>query len=153
VNSRLTEFLKSKRDRLRKILLLSDLHATRITLATAELLTLNDVIRHPKLHTVGNMLATLPVSVWVGLLGFTGLAQIYFIIRGQYHDHDAILFAGWNAMLWILMTTISIVRDGMFPGPTLALTFSASWIFVRSGFPIHGNRSSDYEGRREKERT
>ena len=129
---------------MRKILIFSDLHATRITLTTAEFLLAIQLLVYPGYHYPARMLEVLPQKVWVFGLLATVCGQIYFLLRGRYNSKGAVVFAGWNAMVWIGLSSVSIVARNEFPSVELALTFSASWIFIRSGFPVYGKRSSDY---------
>ena len=138
------QILLNARERMRKILIFSDLHATRITLTTAEFLLAMQLIFYPEYHDALHMQEVLERWTWiVGLLA-TVCGQIYFLLRGRYHSKDAVVFAGWNAMVWIGLSSVTLVARNEFPSVELALTFSASWIFIRSGFPVYGKRSSDY---------
>lgn len=138
------QILLNARERMRKILIFSDLHATRITLTTAEFLLAIQLMVYPDYHYPVHMLEALPKEVWVSGLLATVCGQIYFLLKGRYHSKDAVVFAGWNAMVWIGLSSVSLVAKNEFPSVELALTFSASWIFIRSGFPVYGKRSSDY---------
>ena len=138
------QILSNARERMRKILIFSDLHATRITLTTAEFLLAIQLLVYPEYHYPARLLEVLPKEVWVTGLLATVCGQSYFLLRGRYHSKDAVVFAGWNAMVWIGLSSVSLVARNEFPSVELALTFSASWIFIRSGFPVYGKRSSDY---------
>ena len=131
-----------------KLLTLADLHATRITLTTAEILLVNDFINHSEWFSVQPLLMVLPEEVWVAILLATGATQSYLVIRGRYHQADALIFAGWDTMLWVFMTSLLVVQGDFPSGPQVALTCSATWIFLRCSFRIYGNRSSDYTGDR-----
>lgn len=129
--------------KLRKILVFSDLHASRITLATAEFLVVIAMWHRPSFE-VQAYLEVMSAYLWTLVLLSTVSGQIYFLMRGSYHTRPAVWFAGWNALLWISFSVITYVIKSEFPSLELALTCSASWIFIRSGFPVYGNRSSDY---------
>lgn len=148
MKEKLIALLREKRDRMMRILIFSDLHATRITLATAEFMVFAELWLYPD-RQMGQVLQTiLPLEVWQPLLLLTSLLQAFYIVRGYYHDTDAIVFAGWNALLWIFMVVTYVVKAGTFPAIQIALLFSAAWVFIRSGFHTHGNRSSDYADNR-----
>ena len=141
------QFVKTKRERVSRLIVYSDLHATRFTLGLAEVLVTLEFF-NPKPVSVEPLLLMGPAWLWASVVGVTAALQIYFLLRGEYNRKDAVVFAGWNALLWLYMNSLWIAYDQWFQGPQTALAVAASWVFIRSGCSSYGQRSSDYGGRR-----
>lgn len=135
--------------RLVSIFFYSDLHATRFTLSTAELIwaiTLlwdGDTFGRP---TYSQMSTVMPENAWGFIFLISGITQLSILIRGDFHSRFSTYFAGWNAALW-LYVTISMYMS-VFPPPAAisgeaALALAAGWIWIRSGHIVCGRRSSD----------
>ena len=129
----------------------SDLHATRFTLAIAEIIwavTLfwpGDTFIRPIYSEMSRLASE---ELWGFVFVCSSLIQFYIIIDGRYHTRFATFFAGWNFSLW-LYVTISMYMS-VYPPPAAisgetALTLAAGWVWVRSGYVSTGRRSTDYQ--------
>lgn len=128
----------------------SDLHATRFTLAVAEMIwavTLfwsGDTFNRP---TYAEMSRIAIEEVLAIVFAFSSVTQFSIAMTGDYHSKFSTYFAGWNFALW-LYVTISMYMS-VFPPPAAisgeaALTLAAAWIWVRSGHIAIGRRSADF---------
>ena len=128
----------------------SDLHATRFTLAMAEMIwaiTLfwpGDTFNRP---TYTEMSRVAIEEVWAIVFAFSSVTQFSIVMTGDYHSKFSTYFAGWNFALW-LYVTISMYMS-VFPPPAAisgeaALTLAAAWVWVRSGYIVIGRRSADF---------
>ena len=138
------------RSRFSNIFFNSDLHATRFTLAFAEIIWAvmlfwpGDTFTRP---TYSEMSRLASEELWGFVFVCSSLIQFYIIIDGRYHTRFDTFFAGWSFSLW-LYVTISMYMS-VYPPPAAisgeaALTLAASWVWVRSGYVSTGRRSTDY---------
>jgi hypothetical protein len=130
--------------RIRRIMVFSDSHATRFTLALAEvMMSYNFLFDHRSLQF--QALERLGYDwTWGGIMVVTTLLQIRFLLKGKYHGKDAAWFAAWDALWWIFLTSaVFSMKDGM-PATQLAIAASSAWVFVSSGFTAYGKRGTDY---------
>ena len=120
----------------------SDLIATRAILGFAELLwavTLlwpGDTFGRP---TYSGMQLLATEEAW----GFVFLASSFFqfqiLATHNLHNKWAVVFAGCNSFLWMLVVTSMYMS--VYPPPAaisgeMALALGACWIFVRTGVPV-----------------
>lgn len=133
--------------RLLKIAFYSELHATRVLLSIAELLwafTLfmpGDTFSRP---TYAIMAHTLPSEELWGLIWlFSGVTQMYIVFSGHYHERPAVMFAGFNSILWWFVTISMYLSVSPLPAAIsgeAALSLGAAWVWARSGWIPCGAR-------------
>jgi hypothetical protein len=133
--------------KLLRLAFFSDLHATRFSLAVAEFLwaiTLfipGDTFSRP---TYAIMSLTLPSEELWGIIWlFSSITQFYILISGNYHDRAAVIFAGFNSILWWFVTIsmyLSVTPPPAAISGEAALSVGAAWIWIRSGWVPLGAR-------------
>lgn len=131
------------RDRVRKLMVFSDLHATQITLSTAEALMVWNFLCNTDTYVVQDLLRILPQWLWVTVLSLTAIVHLYLILWST-NRRLTTGFAGWDAVLWMFITAVLATHERWIGAPQMALTIASGWVFIRSGFTVYGNRSSDY---------
>lgn len=115
----------------------SDLIATRLTLALAELtwavmlLWPGDTFSRPTYTVMGHIA---PETAWALVFLSTSLIQYSIVALDSCRSQWAHRFASWNALLWV--TTIVCMLMSVYPPPAavggeIALMTSAIWIWVR----------------------
>ena len=107
----------------------SDLRGVRFLLVVAELTT-GFVILVSDVHQEV-MWELLPGYMWAAVFACTGLAHL--TVMGQ-HDVKARVFALWDAILWIFVTSSMIVSGTVPPSSEFALTVGALWVLLRVGY-------------------
>ena len=132
-----------------RVAMYSDLHATRFSLGVAEflwavtLLWPGDTFGRPT-YTV--MARVMSEEAWGLLFLMSSITQFSILLSMRYHDRFAVMFAGWNAMLWGFVT-ISMYLSVSPPPAAIsgeaALSIAAFWVYIRSGYVFPGNRLSD----------
>ena len=89
-----------------KVAMFSDLHATRFTLGFAELLwaiTLlwpGDTFGRPTYTIMAKMWSE---ETWGVIFLLSSITQFSILMSMRYHDRFSVIFAGWNAALWIFV--------------------------------------------------
>lgn len=115
----------------------SDLIATRLALALAELLWAlmlawpGDTFARP---TYSLMRWIAPEAAWAIAFLLTSILQYVIVADGACRTRWARWFATWNALLWV--TTIAAMLLSIYPPPAaiggeVALMVSAVWIWAR----------------------
>lgn len=115
----------------------SDLVATRLTLALAEvcwcvmLLWPGDTMSRP---TYALMAQLAPEPAWMLIFGFSAITQFYIVLLQEFEAPWARFFAAWNATLWVL--SVGTMLFSVYPPPAavggeIALMGAAVWIFLR----------------------
>ena len=124
----------------------SDLVATRLALALAELawavmlLWPGDTFSRP---TYTLMAAIAPELCWAGVFMITSAVQYLIVTFGLYQTRFARAFSCWNAALWV--TTIGSMLLSVYPPPAaiggeFALMVFAVWIWARPLVVKRGER-------------
>lgn len=115
----------------------SDLVATRITLAIAELMWAlmllwpGDTFSRPTYAIMGHIA---PEPCWAVAFLVTATIQFWVVASEQYNTHAAWLFSCWNTSLWAV--TVICMIAAVYPPPAaiggeVALAVSAMWIWMR----------------------
>lgn len=115
----------------------SDLVATRLTLALAELLWFvmlawpGDTFSRP---TYAHMAAVMSEDAWALVFLLSAVTQAGITLQHDQHTRFARYFAGWNASLWGYVVVSMLLS--VYPPPAaiageIAMTFGAIWIFIR----------------------
>lgn len=124
----------------------SDLIATRLALALAELLWAlmlfwpGDTFSRP---TYSLMREIAPEACWASVFLVTAAIQYSIVALDACQSTGARWFAGWNATLWA--TTIGAMLLSVYPPPAavggeMALMVSAVWIWLRPIIISRGER-------------
>lgn len=124
----------------------SDLVASRITLALAELLWAimlfwpGDTFGRPT-YTLMSHVAN--ESVWAGVFLLSAVTQISIVAMEDFYSAFARYFAAWNAVLWCY--TVASMLLSVYPPPAaiggeVALALSAAWIWLRPIVLMEGYR-------------
>lgn len=115
----------------------SDLVATRVSLALAEvlwaimLLWAGNTFERPAYKVMSLVMLE---EAWGLLLLLSAFTQITIVMSEAYHTAWARVFAAWNAALWIFLCLSMLLSVNPPPaaiGGELALTFAASWVWLR----------------------
>ena len=115
----------------------SDLIATRVSLALAEvlwaimLLWSGDTFERPTYHVMSLVMSE---EAWGFLLLLSAVTQITIVMSEIYHTLGARMFAAWNAALWAFLCMSMLLSVNPPPaavGGELALAFAASWVWLR----------------------
>ena len=124
-----------------KISILSDLHGTRFILAISELIwgiTLwmpGQTFGRPTYNVMAHFIPD--ENIWGAIWIISGLIQIYIIYKSDYHSRLAVLFAGFNSLLWWFVT-ISMYLSVSPPPAAISgetgLALAAMWVWIRSGW-------------------
>jgi len=126
----------------------SDLHATRVILAIAELIwaiTLffpGETFDRPT-YTI--MAQTFSENTWAFLFSVMGMTQLSIVATGNYHERFPIWFAAINQTVWwfvVISMYMSVTPPPAAISGELALAIAASWVWIRSGTK-YGRRSTD----------
>lgn len=123
-------------------------HSARFLLALAEtiwavtLLWPGDTFSRP---TYDQMAALMSEEAWAVVFLLTAACQWAILLCGRYHIKPAVLFSGWNMLLWWYVTTSMYLS--VYPPPAaisgeLALAIGATWVYLKSGFCV-GRRKDD----------
>jgi hypothetical protein len=134
--------------RLLSLLYESELIAVRVLLAIAEatwaiaLLWPGETFMRP---TYLGMQRMMPEEAWGVLFIASCFGQVTVLLTKAYHSLPAVVFAGWNSLLW-LFCVLSMYMS-VYPPPAaisgeLALALGASWVFVCSGVPAQKAEAS-----------
>lgn len=124
-----------------RMILYSDLQATRFTLGLAELVWAvslfwpGDTFDRPTYDAMKHCMVS--EELWGCVWVFSGLTQWYILFSGKYHTPSAVFFACFNAILWWFATIgmyLSVYPPPAAIGGELALSVSAAWIWIRSGW-------------------
>ena len=134
-----------------QVMFFSDLQATRWTLGFAELLwaiTLlwpGDTFGRPTYTVMSHVMSE---EAWGLVFLLSAATQFVILFQGRFHERFPVLFAAWNAVLWIYVV-ISMYLSVSPPPAAIsgeaALALAASWVWVRSGYIVTGRRSTDRE--------
>jgi hypothetical protein len=119
----------------------SDLHASRFTLGVAELvwgvtlLLPGNTFDRPTYAVMAHV--GISEEIWGILWLFSSITQFYILFSGRYHEPPAVIFAGFNSILWWFVTVSMYLS--VYPIPAaisgeLALAISAAWIWIRTGW-------------------
>jgi hypothetical protein len=117
-----------------------DLHASRFILALAELvwgctlLAPGDTFGRPTYLVMANVMSE---ECWGSVWVLSALIQFYILYSGKYHSRFAVIFAGFNSVLWWFITVSMYLSVNPIPAAIsgeLALAISAAWIWIRSGW-------------------
>jgi hypothetical protein len=137
-------------ERLARIVFYSDLHGTRFLLGVAELLwfvTLlmpGDTFSRPTYLIMSHVMSE---EAWAFLFAMSGITQLTIVFTNNYDSKFAVTFAGWNSVLWwyvVLSMYLSVAPPPAAISGETALAIGAAWVFIRSGFPCKGRRTTDY---------
>lgn len=131
---------EKRQRRLAKIIFDSDLVATRVTLAIAELLwalTLlwpGETFARPTYALMANLASE---NVWGLTFLLTSWMQWSLVLIGDFKCIFARMFAAWNFTLWALV--VVTMYSSVYPPPAAisgeaALALGAFWIFARPFF-------------------
>lgn len=121
----------------------SDLIATRITLALAELFWAVMLLWPGNTfgrQTYEVMSHVMTEEAWAFVLLLSGATQISIVVLGQYSSAFARYFAAWNAAIWVFIVVsmlISVYPPPAAIGGEIAL---ALWIWLRPLFLLEGYR-------------
>jgi len=124
----------------------SDLIATRITLALAELFWAVMLLWPGNTfgrQTYEVMSHVMTEEAWAFVLLLSGATQISIVVLGQYSSAFARYFAAWNAAIWVFIVVsmlISVYPPPAAIGGEIALALSALWIWLRPLFLLEGYR-------------
>jgi hypothetical protein len=139
------------RGRIARLIFWTDLQGVRSLLALAELMWAmalampGDTFERPT-YTVMSMVAG--EDVWMLMFLLTGVIQLYLLLQWRVHSGFSKYFAFWNSTLWWFVVISMYLSVWPIPAAIsgeLALAVGASWVFVRSGYYIHGRRGRDGE--------
>jgi len=120
-----------------KALFDSDLVATRITLALAEMCWFimlawpGETFGRPTYHVMSLLMSE---PMWALTMLCTSIIQISIVLYGCLHCNFARKFAAFNAVLWVYLVSsmlISVYPPPAAIGGEIALMFSAIWVFIR----------------------
>lgn len=127
--------------KLLRILFYSDLHATRLILAVAELIWAITLLMpgktfgRPTYHMMEHIIEN--ENVWALIWLLSAAMQTYILITGRYHERFSVIFAGFNMMLW-WVAAVSMYLSVSPPPAAIsgeaALALGASWAYLRSGW-------------------
>ena len=115
----------------------SDLIATRVTLAVAEMLWAillwwpGATFDRP---TYAVMVAMAPEDAWGAVFAASAACQLGIVASGRFLSRPARWFAFWNAALWC--TTVLAMLAAVQPPPAaisgeIAMALAAAWIWLR----------------------
>ena len=132
--------------RVRRIMVFGESHATRFTVAFAEvLMCLSFAFDQSSLQFQSLKKLNLgPDWVWIVVMMLTTITQIRGLLIGRYHGKGAVLFSAWDSLWWIFMTAAVYAGTRSLPEAQVALATAASWVFISSGFTAYGKRGTDY---------
>ena len=133
--------MKRACNRVMKLILFSDLHATRFSLGIAEfiwaitLLWPGDTFGRPTYKIMQHVMPS--EELWGLIWLFSSVTQLYILFSGKYHAMPSVIFAGFNMILWWFVTVSMYLS--VFPPPAAisgeaALAMAATWIWIRSGW-------------------
>lgn len=123
------------------LILLSDLQCTRFTLGLAELIWAvalwwpGDTFGRPTYLAMKH--SGISEDIW-GLIWCTSaIIQWFILYSGKYHTTFAVVFAGFNSILWWFVTVGMYLS--VYPPPAAisgetALCVAATWVWIRSGW-------------------
>ena len=123
------------------IILYSDLYCTRFTLGLAEIIWAialwwpGDTFTRPTYLAMQHTHIT--EDIWGCIWMFSGITQWAILYRGKYHTLPAVIFSGFNSILWWFVTIGMYLS--VYPPPAAisgetALCVAATWIWIRSGW-------------------
>lgn len=124
----------------------SDLVASRVSLAIAELLWAimlfwpGDTFSRP---TYSMMAQVMSEEAWGLMMLLSAVTQVTIVIALNFHSYFARVFAGWNACIWvflILSMMLSVSPPPAAISGDMALAFLAVWIWCRPIFLAEGYR-------------
>jgi hypothetical protein len=127
--------------KLLRIVFYSDLHATRLILAFAEilwavtLLAPGKTFGRPTYHMMEHIIEN--ENIWAAVWIFSVVMQGYILVTGRYHERFSVIFAGFNMMLWWVVTVsmyLSVSPPPAAISGETALALGASWVYLRSGW-------------------
>lgn len=143
-------------ERILSIIFFSDLHGIRFTLGLAEalwaitLLWPGDTFGRPTYSVMAHVMTE---DAWGFVFLLSSLTQFGILFKADYHSKFATYFAGWNLGLWLYIVIsmyLSVTPPPAAISGEAALVFAAGWIWIRSGYPVKGRRTSDYGGNSER---
>lgn len=122
----------------------SDLVATRVTLAMAELVWAimlfwpGDTFARPTYTIMAHVAIE---EIWALAFLLSAVTQISIVLMEDYHSTFARYFAAWNASLWVYVVLSMMLS--VYPPPAaisgeLALAVSAVWIWIRPLILLEG---------------
>jgi hypothetical protein len=133
--------MKKHLHRLMRLILYSDLHATRIVLCISELiwgislLMPGDTFSRSKTYSGMAYIADEPT--WGVIWLISGIAQGIIVWTGCYHSQPSVWFAGVNSFIWwlVVVSLYSCVwpMNSVASGD-IALAIASTWVWVRSGW-------------------
>lgn len=134
--------------RISRALFDSDLIATRLLLALAELLWAamlwwpGDTFGRP---TYSHMAHVMSEDAWGLVFALSAVTQITIVAQGHCNRSYARLFAGWNAALWCYVV-ISMLLS-VYPPPAaiageIALMCAAGWVWIRPAILFYWYRKA-----------
>ena len=115
----------------------SDLIATRLTLAIAELLWAvlllwpGETFSRPTYSVMSHVMHE---EAWALVFLASSITQFSIVIQADYHCWLARYFAAWNAVMWVFCVTSMLLS--VYPPPAaisgeIALALAATWIWLR----------------------
>lgn len=127
----------------------SDLIATRMTLAVAELIWAimlfwpGNTFERPTYTIMGELS---PEIAWACAFLFSGIVQAHIALTGKCGATWAHAFGVWNAGLW--WVTVGAMLLAVYPPPAaiggeIALALSATWIAIRQTILAHLHRKCE----------
>lgn len=133
--------------KLLRILFYSDLHATRCLLFLAEAIWAITLMI-PNFLGSGDGCFSRPTykimsqichyeEAWSVVWACSALAQLYVIIKGDYHGRFSVVFSGFNMLFWWVVVTSmygSVSPPAAAISSETALAIGASWVYLRSGW-------------------
>lgn len=128
------------------IAFLSDLVATRIMLAIAELIwaiTLfwpGDTFGRPTYAIMNHIFPK--EEVWAAIWLFSSMTQFWIVFKRKFHEPVAITFAAFNSIFWwfsVISMYLSVTPPPAAISGETALAVGAAWVWVRSGWAIEHN--------------
>jgi len=137
--------------RLLRIMFYSDLHGVRFTLGLAEfiwfisLVMPGDTFDRPTYTLMRHFMPA--EEVWAAIFLFSAITQFYILATGKYHERTAVIFSGFNSILWWFVVISMYLSVSPLPAAIsgeCALAFAASWVYVKSGWIPNGSREQQY---------
>jgi hypothetical protein len=137
-----------------RIMLFSDVQSVRFMLAMGELiwgiglLHPGDTMESEPYHSMRDIM---PETAWAVMWIVLGLIQLYILYARKQALKSAIWFAGVSSAIWwfttlsmYLCTTLCHLPVPAGLAGTFVLSMASTWVWMRSGWMVKGERRKDY---------